>query len=63
MLTTGRMSKVCETWSLDDLVSLDEDEMEDLLSFYGPGTVPSYNEIRHRDDLSEFAFDGSFGWW
>lgn len=57
-----RMSKVCESWSLEDLVALDDEDMEVLLSFYKPGTVPKFEQIRHRD-TTEYTFDGSFGWW
>ena len=57
-----RMSQVCETWSLDDLVKMDEGDMERLLGFYGPGTIPTLENIRC-DDPEQFVFDGSFGWW
>ena len=57
-----RMSKVCESWSLEELVALDDEDMEVLLSFYKPGTVPNFEQIRH-GDTTEYAFDGSFGWW
>lgn len=56
------MSKVCESWSLEDLVALDDEDMEALLGFYKPGTVPKLEQIRH-GDMNEYAFDGSFGWW
>ncbi|MCJ1428663.1 Bifunctional dehydrogenase and ferrochelatase [Sticta canariensis] len=56
------MSKVCESWSLEDLVALDDEDMEVLLSFYKPGTVPNFEQVRH-GDTNEYAFDGSFGWW
>ena len=39
LLTFNRMSKVCESWSLEDLVEMNEQDMERLLGFYGPGTV------------------------
>lgn len=55
------MSRVCESWSLDDLVEMDEADMERLLGFYAPGTVPSFEEVRVGDDPI-FEFDGSFGW-
>jgi len=58
-----RMSKVCEAWPLEDLVDMNEDDMEILLGFYKPGDVPSLDNIRYGDGISEFAFDGSFGWW
>ena len=56
----SRMSKVCESWSLEDLVEMDEEDMEQILGFYKPGTVPSLKKVRGGD---EYAFDGSFGWW
>lgn len=62
LLTVARMSKVCESWSLEDLVEMTEEDMEKLLGFYTPGTVPAYEDIRYGDP-EEFAFDGSFGWW
>ena len=42
---------------------MDEKDMEVLLGFYGPGTVPKYIEIRYPDDRDGVVFDGSFGWW
>ena len=54
------MSRVCESWSLEDLVEMNEEDIEILLGFYKPGTVPSFKTVRGDD---EFAFDGSFGWW
>lgn len=56
------MSKVCESWSLEDLVEMDEEDMERLLDFYSPGIVPTYESVRYGDSC-HFAFDGSFGWW
>lgn len=63
LLTSLRMSKVCESWSLEELTEMEEDDMEALLGFYKPGTVPTFEQIRLGDELNEFAFDGSFGWW
>ncbi|KAL8692183.1 MAG: hypothetical protein Q9218_002741 [Villophora microphyllina] len=57
------MSKVCETWSLDDLVSMDEGDMEKLLGSYKPGTVPTLERLRLGDEFEGYIFDGSFGWW
>ena len=59
----GWMSKVCEQWSLEDLVEMDENDMEKLLGFYKPNTVPTFEEIRCGDLANGFTFDGSFGWW
>ena len=59
----GWMSRVCEGWSLEELVEMDEEDMERLLGFYKPGTVPTFEEIRLGEEARELAFDGSFGWW
>lgn len=58
-----RMSKVCESWSLDELCDMDELDMEDLLKHYKPGKVPSFRQIRGEEEPGFYAFDGSFGWW
>lgn len=57
------MSRVCESWSLEDLVQMNEKDMEVLLGFYKPGEVPSFEEVRIGDRKNDFGFDGSFGWW
>ncbi|KAB2573097.1 sirohydrochlorin ferrochelatase [Lasiodiplodia theobromae] len=57
------MSKVCETWSLDDLVEMDEGDMEKLLGFYKPNTVPSFQEIRYGQQSNTVGSFGAFGWW
>ena len=54
------MSKVCETWSLDDLCEMDEDDIEALLRYYKPGKIPRLQELR--TDETATVFDGSFGW-
>ena len=57
------MIKVCEKWSLEDLVEMNEADMEGLLGFYKPNTVPSFETIRGGDEGNQYTFDGSFGWW
>ena len=57
------MSRVCEEWDLKDLVEMDEEDMDRLLGFYKPGTVPKFEEVRLGNQADEFIFDGSFGWW
>ena len=57
-----RMSKVCESWSLEELCDMDEEDMNMLLNCYEKGNVPKFEEIRLNDD-SVIGFDGSFGWW
>ncbi|CAF9921553.1 MAG: Bifunctional dehydrogenase and ferrochelatase [Alectoria fallacina] len=59
----GWMKRVCEQWSLEDLVEMDEQDMETLLGFYKPNAVPTFEEIRCGDLAEGCAFDGSFGWW
>ena len=55
----GRMIDVCESYSLDELVRLNEEDMRRLLSHYLEGTVPPYSEVRRETVVYEF--DGSFG--
>lgn len=57
------MIKVCEKWSLDDLVEMEDEDMEKLLGFYKPNTVPSFEDIRVGSGDALYTFDGSFGWW
>lgn len=62
-LTVLRMSKVCESWSLEELVDMDDDDMEALLGYYKPGTVPKFSDIHPSEEDEVYTFDGSFGWW
>ena len=39
------MIDVCEKYSLDELVDLEEEDMDRLLSHYQEGTVPAYHEV------------------
>ena len=57
------MIKVCEKWSLEQLLEMDEATMDNLLEFYEPGTVPKYEEVRAEEQAGVPIFDGSFGWW
>jgi precorrin-2 dehydrogenase/sirohydrochlorin ferrochelatase len=52
------MSKVCEQWQLDELVSMTEEDMDMLLGFYKPGTVPTLEQLRLQEPGG--AFDGPF---
>jgi precorrin-2 dehydrogenase/sirohydrochlorin ferrochelatase len=58
LLTLSRMSKVCEQWTLDELVSMTEEDMEMLLGFYKPGTVPTLEQVRLQEP--DGAYDGPF---
>jgi len=53
------MIGVCEKYSLDELVRLNDEDMNRLLKHYKEGIVPPYTEIRK---ASVYEFDGSFGW-
>jgi precorrin-2 dehydrogenase/sirohydrochlorin ferrochelatase len=54
------MIGVCEKYTLDELVQLDDDDMDRLLVHYMDGSVPAYEEIRPHEPT--YDFDGSFGW-
>lgn len=62
MLTLRRMSKVCVDWSLEDLCEMDEDDMVNLLQYYAPDKVPTFQQIRLEENPDEWQYDGSFGW-
>lgn len=52
------MSRVCEQWTLDELCDMTEEDMEMLLGFFKPGTVPSLDMVRLQEP--DGAFDGPF---
>ncbi|KZF23350.1 siroheme synthase middle domains-like protein [Xylona heveae TC161] len=56
------MSKICESWSLEDLCEMDEKDMDELLKSYKSGDVPCLHEVRHEGE-PVVGFEGSFGWW
>ena len=56
------MSKVCETWTLEELVEMSDADMEKLLGFYEDNKVPKFRDIHNVRDNGVFEFDGSFGW-
>jgi len=53
------MIQVCQKYTLEELVRLEETDMARLLEYYKEGVVPPYNEI-HGEAV--YTFDGSFGW-
>jgi precorrin-2 dehydrogenase/sirohydrochlorin ferrochelatase len=56
------MIKVSDSYSLEDLCEMDEEDMAALLRFYGPDKVPRYNCLKAiKNDFD--AFDGSFGFY
>lgn len=57
-LTRTRMSKVCEQYSLDDLCAMTEEDMEMLLGYYKPNTIPSLEQVRLLEP--DGAYDGPF---
>lgn len=57
-LTQRRMIKVSDSYSLEDLCSMSEKDMEQLLGYYKPNTVPSLDLLRLQEP--DGAFDGPF---
>ncbi|KAK2756808.1 Bifunctional dehydrogenase and ferrochelatase [Arachnomyces sp. PD_36] len=57
----GWISRVCESWSLDDLIKMDENDMQTLLGYYKSGKVPRLQEVQLGDESKTVPFDGSFG--
>ena len=56
------MSRVCEQWSLEELVEMDVGDMQRLLSYYKPDMVPTFEEVRlgeGKEDGVVWEFDGS----
>ena len=60
MLTSTRMIKVSDAYSLEDLCDMDEVDMRTLLEFYVPDKVPRLACLRAMKNRYD-AFDGSFG--
>ena len=56
----GRMIGVCQKYSLDQLVRLNDADMDRLLQHYQDGSVPEFGDVHPENNLYEF--DGSFGW-
>lgn len=52
------MSKVCEQYSLDNLCAMTEEDMEVLLGYYKPNTIPSLEQVRLLEP--DGAYDGPF---
>ena len=60
ILTVYRMVKVSDTYSLEDLCQMEEEDMSALLRFYTSGKVPRLACIKAMRGEFE-GFDGSFG--
>lgn len=58
LLILSRMSRVCEQWSLQDLCSLTDNVMDDLLSYYEANEVPSLAKLTG----TEVESAGLLGW-
>ncbi|KAF3482684.1 uncharacterized protein GIQ15_02008 [Arthroderma uncinatum] len=56
------ISRVCESWSLDDLVDMTEEDMETLLQHFVSGNVPTFEQVRLKQGDNLAPFDGSMGW-
>ncbi|KAK2802040.1 Bifunctional dehydrogenase and ferrochelatase [Onygenales sp. PD_10] len=52
------ISRICEAWSLEQLVEMDEDDMATLLGYYASDKVPTFQQVRLGESK---AFDGSMG--
>jgi precorrin-2 dehydrogenase / sirohydrochlorin ferrochelatase len=55
-----RMIDICQKYSLDELILLDDEDMDRLLFHYRDGAVPPYWKIHNKG--VPYEFDGSFGW-
>ena len=56
------MSKVCDEYSLEDFILMEDDDMDVLLRSYGLGTVPAFEDVRlGQEPEVPYIFDGSFG--
>ena len=40
------MSGVCESWSLGELVQMNDQDMDKLLAHYESGNIPKFDEVR-----------------
>lgn len=58
----GWMVRVSDSWSLEDLCEMTEEDMRVLLRFYGRGEVPTLGCLRGMEGEGESVFDGSWGW-
>lgn len=52
------MIKVSDKWTLENLCEMTDEDMDDLLGFYKPNTVPTLDELRLAQP--DGAFDGPF---
>ena len=57
------MTEICDKWSMENFNDMDDADMERLIQSYGPGVVPSFENVRlGRPTNVVWEFDGSFGW-
>ena len=57
------MTEICDKWSMENFNDMDDADMERLIQSYGPGVVPSFENVRlERPTNVVWEFDGSFGW-
>ncbi|EEH35724.1 hypothetical protein PAAG_00047 [Paracoccidioides lutzii Pb01] len=55
------ISRICEMWSLEELVEMDEDDIEALLGYYPSDRVPTFEQVRLGECAGVTVFDGSMG--
>jgi precorrin-2 dehydrogenase / sirohydrochlorin ferrochelatase len=41
---------------------MSDEDMERLLGYYKPNSVPTLEQVRLGEELGNWGFDGSFGW-
>ncbi|EEP81394.1 predicted protein [Uncinocarpus reesii 1704] len=55
------ISRLCESWSSEELVEMDEKDMETLLGFYTQDIIPAFEQVQLKEG-NIAPFDGSMGW-
>ena len=45
LMIRQRISNICELWTLEELVKIDDEDMDRILTFYGASKVPSFDDI------------------
>ena len=60
----GRITKVSDAYTWDDMCDFTEEDMDNLLRFYASGKVPTLDDLlamRRSPGAKIDVFDGSFG--
>lgn len=51
------MSNICESWSLEELVEMNEEDMDALLDYYRSRKVPTFQKVRLGDSSKQAHSD------